>query len=119
MSNKAEDYIGKKVKLIIDRPIGSKHPGYDYLYEVNYGYVPNTKAPDGKELDAFYIGENKPLETAKGKCVAIIKRRDDNEDKLVVVSADQEGISHQEIMDKVNFQEKWFDSYIFRNKENE
>ncbi len=39
-------YLGKDVKVMVDRPLGSRHPKYDLVYLVNYGFVPNTKAPD-------------------------------------------------------------------------
>lgn len=77
---KGSKYLGKKIELVIDRPIGSKHPEYGFAYEVNYGYVPGTKAPDGEEIDAYYIGEDKLLESAQGKCVAVIKRKDDDDE---------------------------------------
>lgn len=28
------NYIGKRVKVIVDRPLGSKHPKHDFEYEV-------------------------------------------------------------------------------------
>ena len=34
--------LGKKVDVIVDRPLGSYHPKYKNLYyPVNYGYVEN------------------------------------------------------------------------------
>ncbi len=39
----AKKYLGEKVKVKIDRPIGSKHPTHGFLYEVNYGFISNTK----------------------------------------------------------------------------
>src|SRR3972149_963238 len=80
-----KDFLGKEVEVIIDRPLGSKHPKHGFLYEVNYGYIPNTVSPDGEELDAYYLGVDKPLKTAKGQCIAIIKRTNDNDNKLIVV----------------------------------
>ena len=47
MSN-AKDFLGKKVEVVIDRPLGSKHPKHGFTYEVNYGYIPDTKSPDGE-----------------------------------------------------------------------
>lgn len=35
-------FIGQKVNVIVDRPLGSKHPKHGFTYEVNYGYIPNT-----------------------------------------------------------------------------
>ena len=37
-------FIGQKVNVIVDRPLGSKHPNHGFIYEVNYGYIPNTKS---------------------------------------------------------------------------
>ena len=48
------EYLNKIVEVKIDRPIGSSHPNYpDSIYLVNYGYVPNTRSGDGKELDCY------------------------------------------------------------------
>lgn len=65
----AKFYLEKEAEVIIDRPLGSKHPKHDFVYQVNYGYIPNTKAPDGEELDAYVLGVEKPVEFFKGKCV--------------------------------------------------
>ena len=36
--------IGSKVKVIIDRPLGTYHPKHiDILYTVNYGFIEGTK----------------------------------------------------------------------------
>ncbi len=51
-----ENYLGKKVDVAVDRPLGSKHPKHDIIYEINYGYVSNTKAPDGEEIDVYILG---------------------------------------------------------------
>ena len=106
-------FLGKEVNVIIDRPFGSKHPKYGFLYEINYGYIPNTKAPDGGDLDAYYLGVNKPLKKAKGKCIAIIHRLSDDDDKLVVVPKKKE-LGDKEISEAVFFQEQWFESEIIR-----
>ena len=34
------NYIGKTIKIKIDRKFGSKHPKHGFIYPVNYGYVP-------------------------------------------------------------------------------
>ena len=35
--------IGKIVKVIVDRPLGSRHPKHkDIIYTVNYGYIPRV-----------------------------------------------------------------------------
>ena len=109
----AKQFLGKEVEVMIDRPIGSRHPKHDFVYEVNYGYVPDVKAPDGENLDAYYLGASQPLEMARGVVVAIIHRLDDDDDKLIVVP---QGINmtDEEIERRVAFQEKWFKHEIVR-----
>ncbi|MFI9411166.1 inorganic diphosphatase [Nocardia gamkensis] len=78
-------FLGATVDLVIDRPYGSRHPRCGFRYFANYGYVPLTRAPDGQELDAYYLGPSEPLVFARGRCVAIVHRLYDDDDKLVVV----------------------------------
>ncbi len=109
----ARTFLGKKVEVVFDRPVGARHPKYDFVYEQNYGNIPGVPAPDGKDLDAFFLGTMKPLQKARGTCVAIIHRRDDDDDKLVVVP---KGFSpsDEEIINLVHFQEQFFDSVVVR-----
>ena len=104
-------YLSKKVSLIIDQPYGTTHK--TTLYEANYGYIPETLAPDGCELDAYFLGSKEPLEKADGVVIAIIHRLDDDDDKLIVVP---EGVSmtDAEIDAAVNFREKYFKHEIIR-----
>lgn len=104
----ARSYLGKEVLLHFDRPRGSKHPKHGYVYPINYGYVPGTIAPDGGELDAYYLGTTKALVSARGICIGIIHRFKDDDDKLVVVPIGK-NISRREILEAVNFQEQWFE----------
>lgn len=114
MENYAQSFLGKIVEIKMDRMLGSKHPKHDFVYEVNYGFVPGTKAPDGEEVDVYLLGIDRPVEIFTGKCVAVIHRKDDNDDKLVVVPENMEAITDEEIIKAVNFQEKWFDSIVVR-----
>lgn len=107
-------YLGHQIKIIIDRPLGSKHPKHGFFYPVNYGYVPGTKAPDGAEVDAYFLGADKPLKKAKGLCIAIIHRQDNDDDKLVLVTPGQEKMTDKQILKAVHFQEKWFISEVLR-----
>jgi len=109
----AKQFLGKEVEIVIDRPIGSKHPKYGFVYEVNYGYLPNVKAPDGEELDAYYLGTEKLVEKATGIVKAIIHRLDDDDDKLVVMPNDI-NLADEEIEKKIIFQEKFFKHKIIR-----
>lgn len=100
--------IGSKVKVIVDRPMGTYHPKHkDIFYTVNYGYVEGIMAPDGEEQDAYILGIDKPLEEFIGVVLAIIHRLNDVEDKWIVVP---EGTSFtkEEIIKQVSFQEKYF-----------
>ena len=106
-------FLNKIVRIKIDRPLGSKHPKYNYNYPINYGYVPNTKAPDGEELDAYLLGISEPLSTYKGKCIAVIHRLDDNDDKLIIVPEEKK-YSDIEIKALTEFQERFFKSIIIR-----
>lgn len=107
-------YIGETVQVKIDRPMGSTHPKHGFLYPVNYGYIPYTKSGDGEELDAYVLGLDKPVKEFVGRCIGVIKRINDNDDKLVVVP---EGVdlSNAEIEKEVCFQEKWFRHVLVRD----
>ncbi len=105
--NNTKDYLSKIVNVKIDRPLGSAHPKHGFIYEVNYGYIPNTISGDGEELDAYVLGVSEPLSEFTGKCVAVIERTNDNDDKLIVIPKEMT-ISDSEIEQQVAFQEKWF-----------
>ncbi len=49
-------YIGQTLRVIIDRPLGSRHPQYGYLYPINYGYLPGVTSGDGEDLDVYVLG---------------------------------------------------------------
>lgn len=110
---KAESYLGKIVSVKVDRPLGSKHPKHEIYYGANYGFVPNTLSPDGKELDAYVLGVFTPVTEFTGKCIAIIHRTDDNDDKLVIVP-EERNFSDEEIKVLIEFQERFFESVIIR-----
>ena len=114
VSDYATKFIGKEVEIKIDRPLHSKHPKHGFIYEVNYGFVPGTKAPDGEEIDAYLLNVNEPVETYKGKCIAVIHRLNDADDKLVVVPISVSDVSDEEIRKSTHFQEQFFTSEIIR-----
>ncbi len=72
MENYATQFLGKQIEVIIDRPLGSKHPKHNYFYSYNYGFIPNTLAPDMEAVDVYILGVFKPVETFCGKCIAVI-----------------------------------------------
>jgi inorganic pyrophosphatase len=108
------DYIGRLVEVEIDRPLGSSHPKHGFTYPVNYGFVPGVPAPDGDELDAYVLGVSEPRQRFTGRCIAVVHRLDDADDKLVVVPDGIE-LSDAEVRRLTQFQEQYFTSTILRS----
>jgi len=103
-------YLNEEVFVRIDRPMGSKHPDFDMIYPINYGYIEGTVSGDGKEIDAYVIGVDMPLETFEGTVIAIVNREDDVENKLIVAS--DKGYTKEELYDYVKFTEQYFKSTV-------
>jgi inorganic pyrophosphatase len=109
----SSQFIGSVVTITIDRPLGSKHPKWDFVYPVNYGYVPDTKSGDGEEIDAYVLGVNKPLKEFTGRCIAVIHRLDDDDDKLILAPEGTD-LADADIHAATEFQEQFFKSVIVR-----
>ena len=108
-----KEYLNKIIEIKIDRSLGSTHPKHKFYYPVNYGYVENTISGDGEELDAYLLGVFDPVDTFKGKVIAIIHRLNDNDDKLIVVP-ENVNYTNDQIKALTEFQEKYFESVIWR-----
>lgn len=107
-----ESWLAKKVKVKIDRPIGSKHYQYPTVYPINYGYAPGTFSEiDHEEIDAYVLGPNKPLKQFEGLVKAVVSRAD-GEIKLIVT--DGRDYSIEEIERQINFQEKFHKHKIIK-----
>ena len=111
----SKQYLGKIIKIKMDRPFGTKPPKHGFIYPVNYGYVPNTISGDGEELDAYLLGIFEPVEEYEGECIAIIHRTNDNDDKLVVVPMGKH-YSNDAINALTEFQEQYFEHIIIRDE---
>lgn len=111
MDNKK--YIGKILNIKIDRPLGSKHPKHGFIYTVNYGFIPNTISGDGEELDCYLLGVFEPVEEFEGKCIAIIHRLNDDDDKLIIVPEGKD-YDNSAINALTEFQEQYFVHEIIR-----
>ncbi len=110
---RAVDFIGRKVLVEIDRPVGSRHPTHGFLYPVNYGFVPGTLEPDGEALDAYVLGISGPMKQFEGLCIAVIHRLNDDGDKLFLSFAGK-AFTDDQIRDLTDFQERFFRSEIIR-----
>lgn len=108
------DYLGQTVTVKIDRPKGSVHPQHpDMTYGVNYGYVENgITMPDGEKIDAYLLGADEPVSEFTGTVTAVIRRRNDNEDKLIVVPEGM-SVTREEIRRDTHFCEQYFDGVIY------
>ncbi len=109
----SRNYIGQIVSVEVDRPMGSRHPNHGFIYPVNYGYIPNTVSGDGEELDCYILGVFEPLKQYRGKCIGVIHRMNDNDDKLIIVP-DGKDYSDAAIDALTEFQEQYFEHIIIR-----
>ncbi|MBQ2963609.1 MAG: inorganic diphosphatase [Clostridia bacterium] len=108
-----KSYLGKTVKIGIDRPVGYVHrkEKYSLVYPVNYGYIPGVLGGDGEELDVYLLGVEIPVEEYTAKIIAIVHRHNDIEDKLVAAPENM-SFSKAEIEAAVHFQEQYYDTEI-------
>ena len=108
-----QSLMGKRVRVLIDRPIGHTYTtkGVTLHYTINYGYLPDVTGGDGEEQDVYVLGVEKPLEVFDGVVIGAVRRRDDNEDKLVAAPESMKFTSRQ-IADAVEFVERYFDSSV-------
>lgn len=106
-------YLGKIVTIKIDRPIGYIHKKKEKVlnYPINYGYLPGVIGGDGENIDVYLLGVNEVVDSYKGKIIAIIHRENDSEDKLVMATVGQK-YTEEEIANTVEFQEKYYKTYI-------
>jgi inorganic pyrophosphatase len=98
----------KEVHVIVDRPKGYTDK-YGNVYPINYGYISGIIGGDNEEQDAYILDVDAPIKEYDGKVIAIIFRNDDVETKWVVAN---EPFRKEQILEKVSFMEKYFDSHI-------
>ena len=106
-------YLGRVVRIEIDRPIGYVHhkKSYSLTYPINYGYVPNVLGGDGEELDVYLMGVSEAVSEYEGRIIGIVHRENDVEDKLIMAPV---GVvySAEEIADAIRFQEQYYRTYV-------
>ena len=106
-------YLGKRVKIGIDRPIGYVHKkeNYSLTYPINYGYIPEVFGGDGEELDVYLLGVNEPVEEYECEIIAIAHRHNDVEDKLVGAPVGVR-FTKEDIEAALRFQEQYYNTEI-------
>ena len=103
-------WLGRRCRVTVDRPLGSRHPRFpDVRYPINYGFIEGTRAGDGCEIDAYVLNVDEPVAAYCGVCVAVIHRRDDDEDKLVIAD---HPVTEDVIRTRTAFMERHFDIEI-------
>ena len=105
-------YLGKTVRIVMDRPLGAEHPKHKGLmYPINYGYIEGVFGGDGEELDVYLLGVDEPVKEYEAKIIAVVHRLNDVEDKLVA-APDGMSFSAEQIEEAVRFQEQYYISKV-------
>lgn len=108
-----QSLLGKRAVVVIDRPVGYVHvtKGITLHYTLNYGFLPGIAGGDGEEQDVYVLGVPEPIDRFEGMIIGAIRRRDDNEDKLVAAPVGM-SFSAREIAEATWFVERYFDSTV-------
>lgn len=101
--------MGKRVNVVVDRPLGSKHPVQNYIYPVNLG---RTFTEEGDTIDAYVLGVFEPITEYKGIVIGIIERTDLQE-PIFVVAESLNRYSKEQIKALTEFQEGRFNSTLY------
>ncbi len=108
-----KSYLGKKVVIGIDRPVGYVHKkeSYSLTHPINYGYIPGVFGGDGEELDVYLLGVSEPVTEFECEIIAIAHRHNDVEDKLVGAPVGMR-FSKEEIVNAIHFQEQYYETEV-------
>ncbi len=111
-----KEYLGKTVRIEIDRPIGYVHKKekYTLTYPINYGYIPGVFGGDGEELDVYLLGVSEPVREYTCKIIGAVIRKNDVEDKLIA-APEKMNFTADEAYEMIKFQEQWYDTEIKMN----
>lgn len=113
MNKDLSKWLGKRVFIKIEKPIGYEDEKGMYL--CNYGYIPDTISGDGEEIDVYLLGEYNSLEVDSFRqvyIIALVNREDDVEQKLVAVPNSSYKYTANEIRALLNFRERYYKSNI-------
>lgn len=111
-----KEYLGKTVRIEIDRPIGYVHKKekYTLTYPINYGYIPGVLGGDDEELDVYLLGVSEPVKEYTCKIIGAAIRKNDVEDKLIAAPEGMDFTADQ-AYETIKFQEQWYDTEIKMN----
>lgn len=70
-------------------------------------------AADGEGQDVYLLGVDHPVKTFTGPIIAVLKRANDIEDKLVMAPAGVD-FSDGKILAQTYFQERYFETTLYR-----
>lgn len=93
---------GSRIKYEIDHATGLVHVDRvlfsPFHYPAEYGFIPNTLAPDGDPCDVLVLinGTTYPGVVIKARPIGILKMHDDKgqDDKVLCVAADDPNYAH-------------------------
>lgn len=81
--------MAEACELVIDRPIGSRHPRYpDVVYQLDYGYLKGTSSMDGGGIDVW-LG-SKADRQLEGIICTVDRLKGDSEIKLLIGCTEEE-----------------------------
>ena len=106
--DKLKGMLGTKILVYVDKPIGTPYPDDKITkYKINCGYVTGFSTPSKENLRAYIVGVKEPLKEFDGVLYAIVNRKKDFEDRIVVLK-EGEKISDKKIEKAIAFEEKRF-----------
>ncbi|MFO7637581.1 MAG: inorganic pyrophosphatase [Clostridia bacterium] len=84
----AIDALIAQSEIVIDRPKGTKHPRFDFIYPLDYGYLKGTTSPDGGGIDVWRGSLSKDVCDAVVCTVDLLKK--DSEIKALIGCTEEE-----------------------------
>jgi inorganic pyrophosphatase len=84
----AIDTLISQTEIVIDRPKSTKHPRFDFIYPLDYGYLKDTTSPDGGGIDVWRGSLSAGLCDAVICTVDLLKK--DSEIKLLIDCSEEE-----------------------------
>ena len=65
-------------------------------------------AADGEALDVYVVGVFESVSEFEGRCIAVIQRQDDDDDKLVLAPEARDDYTDEQLLALTEFQERFF-----------